>query len=672
MFDYLTDAEIDELNELLLLCKDEKEIVVSLEYLTKLQVPINSLKALIFYKLKLEPSDEIKATVERLKELELSSKFATNPENEKDIYRELFITLGNSIDVIILKLAIELGFLSANKAKRCDVNVQAVAKLSQDIYAPLCHRLGLGEMKVEFEDLSLYVLENEQYFKIAEKLKLKKNEREKLIEEMIEDISEQISQDVESFKIFGRSKHIYSIYNKLKKLNKEYEDLYDLLAIRIICKTTVECYTILGLIHQIYPPLDNRFKDYIARPKPNMYQSLHTTVRGKNDLTFEIQIRTEEMDKIAELGVAAHFEYKEGKANKHDVSKKLTNLKNFISSGDFEADDYKQILSQDILDDHVYALTPEKKIISLPLGATVVDFAFKIHSRVGEQMVGAKVNNKMVNYSQILKTNDVVEILIKKNAPGPNETWLDNCVTQHAKTKIKTYLKRSAEIESETSVERGQALIKYELRKRNISKNLFDDQKKKNEFLKHYKLRSIYEALEQVAEHKISAAEIVDFYNTDRKNIVTEIKYVNNIDTKNSVIIPGAIDIKYELAKCCNPIFGDEIVARAKNGVAFKVHRKECKDAGNNTLEAKWNPQVSKASKYSTKIKIVAIDNDKVLNDIINILSSANVGIVSLKKVNVIDLIKIVIIISIADAETLDVALANLKKNNLIKKVQRI
>lgn len=208
MFDYLTDAEIDELNELLTLCKDEKEINVSLEYLTKLQVPANSLKALIFYKLKLEPSDETRATVERLKELELSSKFATNPENEKDIYRELFITLGNSIDVIVLKLAIELGFLSANKAQRCDVNVQAVAKLSQDIYAPLCHRLGLGEMKVEFEDLSLYVLENEQYFKIAEKLKLKKNEREKLIEEMIEDISKQISQDVETFRIFGRSKHI--------------------------------------------------------------------------------------------------------------------------------------------------------------------------------------------------------------------------------------------------------------------------------------------------------------------------------------------------------------------------------------------------------------------------------------------------------------------------------
>lgn len=674
MFDYLDAEDIVQLENLLSQLEDQKEVTYALEMLTKLQVPATYLKALVAYKLGLDDgeSSDITAIIERLKQLELSEAFATNPQNEKDIYRELFITLGSSIDVIMIKLALELGFLATHKANRDDINVQAIAKLSQDIYAPLCHRLGLGEMKVEFEDLSLYVLDQESFFSIAKKLQLKKTEREQLVDEMISDINNQIEETISDYRIFGRSKHIYSIYNKIKKFDKQYEELFDLLAIRIICKSDVECYTILGLIHQIYSPIDNRFKDYIARPKPNMYQSLHTTVRGPEDQVFEIQIRTEAMDKIAELGVAAHFEYKEGKTNKHDVAKKLTNLKDFISGGDFEADDYKQILAQDILDDHVYALTPARKILSLPIGATVVDFAFKIHSRVGEQMVGAKVNGKIASYSQELKTNDIVEILTKKNAPGPNETWLDNCVTTHAKSKIKTYLKRKVEIESETKVERGTTLVNQELKKRNIDRKVLDDQKRRTDFLKAYKLRSIYDAFEQIADHKLTASELIDYYVKERKANESEIKFVTNVDNKNSVIIPGAEDIKYELAKCCNPVYGDDIVARAKNGVAFRVHRSDCKEAGDNVLSAHWNRASLNQNKYKANIKIVAIDNDKLLNDIINMLSTSNVGVVDFKKTQSSDLVTMIITISVVDVAHIDVAIANIKKNNLIKTIQRI
>lgn len=672
MFDYLTTDEVQELDQLLLQCNQIKEVMYAIKALAKLQVPAVSLKALICYKLGIQPSTDIEQIVERLKQLELSEEFATNPQNEKDIYRELFITLGNSIDVIMIKLAMELGVLATHKANRDDINIQALAKLSQDIYAPLCHRLGLGEMKVEFEDLSLYVLEQEQFFAIAKKLQFKKAEREELVEEMIASINGQIKSVIPEYKIFGRSKHIYSIYNKIKKFDKQYEELFDLLAIRIICQSDVECYTILGLIHQLYPPIDNRFKDYIARPKPNMYQSLHTTVRGEQGQVFEIQIRTEAMDKIAELGVAAHFEYKEGKSRKHDVAKKLTNLKNFISEGDFEADDYKQILEQDILDDHVYALTPARKIISLPIGATVVDFAFKIHSRVGEQMVGAKVNGKIASYSQALKTNDIVEILTKKNAPGPNETWLSNCVTSHARSKIRIYLKRKLEIESETKVDRGHTLVNQELKKRNLPRQIFDDQKRRNEFLRKYKLRSTYDALEQIADHKITASEMVDFYAEERKSNESEIKFVTSVNNKNSVIIPGAEDIKYELAKCCNPVYGDDIVARAKNGVAFRVHRATCKEAGDNNLSAHWNRSTLNQSKYKANLKIVAIDNDKLLNDIINMLSTSNVGVVDFKKTQSNDLIVMIITISVVDVAHIDVAIANIKKNNLIKTIQRI
>lgn len=672
MFEYLTESETAELDELLLQCNDKNEIMYALETLAKLHASASTLQALIYYKLDKQPPPELELTVERLKQLELSQEFATNPQNEKTIYRELFITLGNSIDVIMIKLAMELATLSVNKTKTDDINVQALAKLSQDIYAPLCHRLGLGEMKVEFEDLSLYVLDQEQFFEIAKKLQLKKTEREQLVDEMIENINSQISPLIPEYRIFGRSKHIYSIYNKIKKYDKQYEELFDLLAIRIICQTEVECYTILGLIHQLYPPMDNRFKDYIARPKPNLYQSLHTTVRGEQDQIFEIQIRTESMDKIAELGVAAHFEYKEGKASKNDVAKKLTNLKDFISAGDFEADDYKQILAQDILDDQVYALTPARKIISLPIGATVVDFAFKIHSRVGEQMIGAKVNGKIASYSQELKTNDIVEILTKNNAPGPNETWLDYCVTTHAKSKVRNYLKRKQEIESETKVERGITLVNQELKKRKLDRKILDDQKRRNEFLRKYKMRSAFDAMEQIADHKITASEYIDFFVEERKNNDTEIKFVASSNNKNSVIIPGAEDIKYELAKCCNPVYGDDIVARAKTGVAFRIHRSGCREAGDNVLGAHWNSATVDTSKYNATLKIVSIDNEKLLNDIINMLSASNVGVVDFKKTQSNDIVTLIFTVSVVDVEQIEVAIANIKKNNLIKTIQRI
>lgn len=672
MFEYLKTEDIAELDKLLAKCESIEEIIHATKSLAKLQVPANYLKAMMEYKLGDEPSEECAPIIKRLKQLELSEEFARNPENEKDIYRELFITLGNSIDVIMIKLAMELAFLSVNKSKQEDSRVQAVAKLSQDIYAPLCHRLGLGEMKVEFEDLSLYVLDNEMFFKIAKKLHLKKAERELLIEDMIADINDQIDDTVTDYRIFGRSKHIYSIYNKINKFDKQYEELYDLLAIRIICQTDVECYTILGLIHQLYPPLDNRFKDYIARPKPNMYQSLHTTVKGEKGQVFEIQIRTEQMDKVAELGVAAHVDYKEGTSTKQDVAKKLTNLKDFISNSDFEADDYKQILSQDILDDHVYALTPARKILALPTGSTVVDFAFKIHTRVGEQMVGAKINDKIAAYSQELLTNDVVEILTKKNAPGPNETWLDNCVTNHAKSKIRNYLKKKSEIESETKVERGTTLLNQELKKRNLDRKLLDDQKKLNDYLKKYKLRSIYDALEQIADHKLNASDLIDFFSKARETNGSEFKFVNNVNTKNSVIIPGAEDIKYELAKCCNPVYGDDIVAKAKNGVAFKIHRTDCREVGNNVLTANWNRNSLNNNKYSTNLKIVAINNEKLLNDIINMLSTTNVGVVDFKKTQSKDIITMIITVTVVDVAHIEVAIANIKKNNLIKTIQRI
>lgn len=673
MFDYLEPKTRSDLVQLLAKHPHSDELDAALELLTNLRVPANSLYGLVYYKLQLEPSSDLKTIIDRLNILDLSKEFAANPENEKKIYRELFITLGSSIDVLIIKLAMELAFLRVNKANVSE-ELQAVAKLSQDIYAPLCHRLGLGEMKIEFEDLSLYILNQESFFEIAGKLQLKKTEREHLVAKMIELIEKQIDQTIEDYRIFGRSKHIYSIYNKMVKSQKQYEELLDLLAIRIICKSEVECYTILGLIHQLFPPLDNRFKDYISRPKPNMYQSLHTTVKGIDDFVFEIQIRTEEMDRIAELGVAAHFTYKEGGNQKNDVAKKLTNLKNFIASGDFETEDYQNILMQDILDDQIYVLTPARKIMSLPKGATVVDFAFKIHTNVGEKMVGAKINDKIANYSQGLKTNDVVEILTKSNAPGPNETWLDYCVTTHARNKVRSYLKKKADRNDETKVERGKELFYKEVDKRKLDRKILDDQKRKNEIFKQFKVSSIYELFANIADHKTSASDVLSFLKREREkdNGDKQIKFVTDLKTSSSVIIPGAEDIKYELAKCCMPVYGDDIVARAKTGVAFKIHRTQCKEAQDRVLDAHWNRNSLNKNTYATNLKIVAMNHDRILNDIINMLSTSNVGVIDFKKSQSTDLVTMVITISVYDVAHIDVAIANINKNSLVKTIQRV
>ncbi len=671
MFEYLA-CDKQSIIKKMIKDKTTKEIEYGLAYLDKLQVPFNSIEAFLCYKLQISASVDTALYVDKLLQLDVSEKYIENHQNEKEIYRKLFITLGSSIDVIIIKLASSLAYLKDNKSYAQNLKVRKVAKLSQDIYAPLCHRLGLGEMKIEFEDLSLYILNKEIYFEIANKLQLKKNERDNLIDEMINDIKQSIEQFSLQYKIFGRSKHIYSIYNKINTFDKGYDQLFDLLAIRVICKTKVDCYTILGLIHEKFPPLDNRFKDYIARPKANMYQSLHTTVKNEDGQIFEIQIRTEEMDKVAELGIAAHVDYKEGTCATQDVSKKLTNLKDFIANSNFETDDYKQILKQDILDDYIYTLTPSRKIISLPIGATVVDFAFKIHTRVGEKMIGALVNDKIVNYSHVLNTSDVVEILTKKNAPGPNEMWLDYCKTSHAKVKIKSYLKRKKSDSSEMDVERGKTLVLQELKKRKLNISLLDNQKKKNEFFKKYKLNSMYECFEAVATHKITTNELLDFFMIEKKATSNEIKFVKDVRIKNSVIIPGAEDIKYELAKCCYPVYGDKIIAKAKTGVAFKVHRTECKEVVGASLKAKWNQTMFGENKYKSNIKVQAFDNERLLNDIINVLSTANVGVIDVKKTNSSDYVTMVITISVVSTEQIDLAIANLKKNNLIKNIQRI
>lgn len=673
MFDYLEENEANEIANLLQTCQDNPEIKIATELLAGLHVPATSLLAIIYYQKQLPPTAELESIITRLKVLELSEEFATNPENEKKIYRELFITLGSSIDVLIIKLAMELAYLRYNKGEDND-KIRAVAKLSQDIYAPLCHRLGLGEMKIEFEDLSLYVLDPDNFFEIVRKLQLKKNEREQIVTDMIEIIEKDINEVIPHYRIFGRSKHIYSIYNKMKKSQKQYEELLDLLAIRIVCQTEVECYTILGMIHQLFPPLDNRFKDYISRPKPNMYQSLHTTVKGINETVFEIQIRTEEMDKIAELGVAAHFAYKEGSSAKNDVAKKLTNLKDFIASGDFEAEDYQNILRQDILDDQIYVLTPARKIMALPKGATVVDFAFKIHTNVGEKMVGAKINDKIANYGQELKTNDVIEILTKSNAPGPNETWLDYCVSTHARNKVRSYLKKKADSNNETKIERGKELFYKEAEKRKVERRILDDQKRKNEIFKQFKVSSIYELFANIADHKTSASDVINFLNRERENDnqPKQIRFVTDLKTSSSVIIPGAEEIKYELAKCCMPVYGDDIVARAKTGVAFKVHRQGCKEATDRCIDAHWNRNSLNKNTYGTNLKVVAINHERILNDIINMLSTSNVGVIDFKKSVSSDLITMVITVSVYDVAHIDVAIANIKKNSLVKTIVRV
>ena len=622
-------------------------------------------------------------------------KYVDDEEFQANNHRKLFIAMANDVRVILIKLVDRLHnmrtleFQKPEKQKR-------IAKETLEVYAPIAHRLGIAEIKNELEDLSFYYLDNEKYHEIAHLVESKKSERDQAIHSMIQEISKMLDERKIPYRIFGRSKHLYSINKKMVTKNKRFDEILDLLAIRIVTKNELNCYEILGYIHAKYRPIPGRLKDYIAMPKMNLYRSLHTTIVGEDGRIYEVQIRTEEMDEIAERGIAAHWAYKEkgrsaynAKTEQKEIVNELEWLKAFEDNQDgssSDASNYMNTVTNDIFNANVYVMTPKGRVIDLPSGSCPIDFAYRIHTEVGNQTVGSIVNGVLVPLNTRLKTGDVVELKTNKNS-SPSEDWLKFVKSSSAKNKIKQYFIKKQEEDRKEEIEQGEALLKEEFKRRELD---FDDYYRNKRFdrlfsqfeVSNYndfcyaiakKSLSTTAILEKIAiapKKEMSQEEIQEYANKNKA------KVLNRPVSKTGVIVKGIDSMQIKLAPCCCPCKGDEIVGYVTKGQGIKVHRKECPNVikeGTRLIDVEWDLNDVQSRKYEVNIMIYSKDRNYLLTDLVTIVSQYKANITAVNSVaNPEDLTATTnLTIVVDDLEHLNNIIANLKKVESVISVER-
>ena len=559
-------------------------------------------------------------------------------------HRKILVGLTEDVRVIIIKLADRLHNMRTIWALP-EKKQKQKAKETLDILTPIAHRLGIGSIKSELEDLSLRYYKPDTYFDIVEKLNKSKAERDQLVIEMKQSVSSILNEHGIKHEIKGRSKSIYSIYKKLDK-GKKFSDIFDLLALRVFVDTEAECYQALGIIHSKYRPIPKRFKDYVAMPKTNMYQSLHTTVFGEGGQLYEIQIRTYEMDKVAELGIASHWSYKENGSNvkanmKNTMEQKLQFFRNIMDLKQEETNDadFVKSVSEEVLKENVYVFTPKGDVIELPSGSTPIDFAYRVHSGVGDKMVGAIVNNNIVPLDYVLKDNDIIKINTNKNSVGPSREWINMAYTSSAKNKIKAFYNK---IDKEGYIEKGQEILKDECRKKKIAFNEIVSNENIEKLLKEYKFRNVDELYVNVGNGKITPTMIFNVINNNSENKVDIIlkKATNNANikqtvNKNDIVVEGIDDIKVNIASCCKPVPGDRVIGYITKGNGISVHRSVCPNVSEleeRLIEVNWNTKISK--KYSTTLLIRASESKNILLDVVSKTSNSDIIIQSINSLS--------------------------------------
>jgi len=553
--------------------------------------------------------------------------------------RKILVGLTNDVRVIIIKLADRLHnmrtlyVLPEEKQKR-------KAKETLEILTPVAHRLGIYKLKSELEDLSLRYLKPDAYYDVVEKLNLKKSERDEAVNKMMNEVSTLLDEHSIKHEIKGRSKSIYSIYTKLSK-GRSFNDIYDLLALRIFVETEQECYLVLGLIHSKYKPIPKRFKDFIAMPKSNLYQSLHTTVFGIDSELFEIQIRTYEMDKIAEYGIASHWSYKEnkdGSITKDAIEQKLQIFRNIIELNESAAstEEFINDVRNDVLGSNsIYVYTPKGDVLELPEDSTPVDFAYKVHSEVGNKMVGAIVNDNIVPLDYKLNTGDIVKINTSNLSKGPNKDWLNFVITAGAKNKIRSYYSK---IEKEDLVLKGTEILENAIRKSGKAINEVLNNDNLELILNELKLSDINELYLGFASSKYNINNILKiiYDSGEKESLIDKINISNKtkIIPKNDILVEGIGDIKVNLASCCKAIPGDNIIGYITRGNGISIHRSNCKhilDTDDRIINVKWNEVIEK--RYPTDIIIYTNENDNLV-DIVTKASTNNIQIQSISTMN--------------------------------------
>lgn len=615
--------------------------------------------------------------------------YSTQEEIQAESYRKMFLAMARDIRVVLIKLADRLHNMRTmdyqDKQKQIDKSRESL-----DIYAPLAHRLGIHKIKWELEDLSLRYLDPDAYYDLVKRISVKRSDRENFLQETSRDLLERITEMGIKADIEGRPKHFYSIYRKMKKHDADIDEIYDLFAMRIIVDTVGECYAVLGLVHELYKPMPGRFKDYIAMPKPNMYQSLHTTVISSTGIPFEVQIRTVEMHRTAEYGIAAHWRYKEDKkpsTSKADpIDVKLTWLRQLLEwqSDVRDSSDFMSTLKEELITDEVFVFTPKGEVISLPTGSVPIDFAYHIHSGVGNSMYGAKVNGRMVPLTSKLENGDIVEILTSDKVKGPSLDWLNIVKSSTAKSKISTWFKREMR---DDNIARGRETIDREIRKSGFTPTQLVKKEFYDKLLKRYSLHSLDDLYAIVGYGGLSAARVVPRLRDDyilslseeeRANLgyrVTKGGHVQYApksivssdestwtkrDTESKlqkrrklakqsrgVQVRGIDNCLIRLSRCCNPVPGDKIIGYVTRGEGVAVHRMDCQnivhlldsfeqspedaERASRLIDVFWVEDLPQELKYQTILRVIARDRRNLLAEISSAVAEEQIPILEFK-----------------------------------------
>lgn len=579
-------------------------------------------------------------------------RYSTREEQQVENYRKMFFAMSKDIRVVVIKIIDRLHNMRTMSFMPNEKQL-LISKETLDVYAPLAHRLGMSKIKIELEDLSLKYLDPIAFEEIKASIKQKKSERDEYLTDIMSLLRENLKNLHIKAEVTGRAKHFYSIFRKMYTQNKSIEQLYDLFAVRIIVDSVADCYAVLGMVHDMYKPMPMRFKDYIAMPKPNMYQSLHTTLIGPNGTPFEVQIRTWDMHKVAEEGIAAHWKYKEGIKGATDMDSKLEWVRQLLDtqSGILDTEDFMHTLKVDLFSDQVFVFTPQGKVISLPSGSTVIDFAFAIHSQVGYKMSGAKVDGKIVQNNYKIKNGEIIEILTA-NTHGPSRDWLSICKTSQARNKINQWFKKERR---EENIERGKELIERELRRLgNTHAQLFRPEWVEM-LTRRYGFATLDDLYAGVGYGGLTSQKVVvrlreEWIKTNReaenqKKLAavfdTETKTVKAEPTERrasskGIVVKGIDNCLVRLARCCTPVAGDDIVGFITKGRGVSVHRSDCPNVApknlsdedkNRFIDVSWDE--NRSTSYVSQLQVEAYDRDGVLLEITNIISTLKIPVKS-------------------------------------------
>lgn len=620
--------------------------------LSKYQVQLESILACVLLKsdninynyVSREYGNDVSVMLEALTKID-DVKEKTNFEIDNENYRKIFVALAKDYRVLIIRLVMQQELMKYLDLFDEEVQMK-IARETLDVYSPIAHRLGMSKIKSFLENSSIYYLARDKYLYIQSMLKQKSEERQDKVDAMIVKIKKLLEDhNIPYYSIKGRPKEIYSIYNKMVKKHLEFDELYDLLALRVITETEVNCYEILGYIHAVYKPINGKFKDYIAVPKSNMYQSLHTSIVADDGNIYEIQIRTKKMDEWAESGVAAHWRYKEGnKDNQDEIEEKLHFFREFIEANDEvkNNEEYVENLKKEVFESSIYVMSPKGKVVELPVGSCPIDFAYRIHSNIGHSCVGALVNGIMVPINTELKTGDIVEIKTSKLHTEPSEGWLQFVKTSSAKNYIKKALqKKNYEQFREDIIAKGQSLLLEEARNRNVSEKDINEVFEDITFLQQFgvnKVEDLYLVISNTAVSPINVIEKVKAKKTANNVPSFEFKK-KNIKASNSegIIVKGIDTIKVELSQCCCPIPGDSIIGYISRGKGVKVHRTNCstlKNLPSRFIDVEWDPSVTENVMHQVDLIIRASDRPNLLMEIINVLSTIKITPLELNAVS--------------------------------------